>query len=194
MRFHRLHAALLCSAALHGALLALPPAPAKPVPAVVRLEARLRPPPATPAQRQEAPPEAKPTPPEPEQKAPPAKPQKPPKPEKPSPAKPAPVRFKEPPATFNGYPVLSGGAARYALNQLGRQPLYPQEAIDLGLQGEVLLLLFLDGAGNVLAARVERSSGHALLDQAAAKAARQLKALPEGVARETILPVRFRLD
>ena len=58
----------------------------------------------------------------------------------------------------------------------------------------MLLLLFLDGAGNVLAARVERSSGHALLDQAAAKAARQLKALPEGVARETILPVRFRLD
>jgi len=200
IQFHRLHAALLCSAVLHGVLLAVPAAPAKPVPAVARLEARLRPPPATPAQRQEAPPEAKPAPPEPEQKEPPAKaqkPQKPPKPpkaEKPSPAKPAPVRFKEPPATFNGYPVLSGGAARYALNQLGRQPLYPQEAIDLGLQGEVLLLLFLDGAGNVLAARVERSSGHALLDQAAAKAARQLKALPEGAARETILPVRFRLD
>jgi len=58
----------------------------------------------------------------------------------------------------------------------------------------VLLLLFLDANGNVQAARVERSSGQPLLDQAAVGAARQLKALPEGAPREAILPVRFKLD
>jgi len=138
----------------------------------------MQPPPEQPAAKQ-----AKPSKPEPPRKA------------KPEPKeKPAPARFKEPPASFNGYPVLTGSAAKAAFSQLARQPLYPAEAIARGLQGEVLLLLFLDGAGNVMAARVERSSGQPILDQAAVTAARQLKALPEGAARETILPVRFRLD
>ncbi len=186
MRFHRFHAALLCSLALHAA--ALPAAPAR---AAAPLQARLRPPPLTPAAQE-------PPPPPPREEAPPPPPEKPasakPKPEKKTPAKPAPARFKEPPASFNGYPVLAGNAARSAFSQLARQPLYPPEAIARGLQGEVLLLLFLDANGNVQAARVERSSGQPLLDQAAVGAARQLKALPEGAPREAILPVRFKLD
>lgn len=191
MRFHRFHAALLCSLALHAAALLLLPPPAAPARAAVPLQARLRPPPVTPAAQEPLPPppreEAAPPPPE---KTATAKP----KPEKKAPAKPAPARFKEPPASFNGYPVLAGNAARSAFSQLARQPLYPPEAIARGLQGEVLLLLFLDANGNVQAARVERSSGQPLLDQAAVGAARQLKALPEGAPREAILPVRFKLD
>lgn len=181
----RLFAALLSSLAIHGALL-LAARPSRPLPAQPRLEARLKlreqP---TPAQETVAPREAPPEP------VPAAK--KPPRPQ-PRQEIPQPARFKEPPASINGYPVLRGSAARNALSQLARQPLYPPEAISRGLQGEVLLLLLLDGEGNVLAARVEQSSGHPLLDQAAVQAARQLKALPEGAPRETILPVRFRLD
>lgn len=192
MRFHRFHAALLCSLALHAAALLLLPPPATAARAAVPLQARLRPPPLTPAAQE--PPPAPPR----EEAAPPPPPEKPasakPKPEKKAPAKPAPARFKEPPASFNGYPVLAGNAARSAFSQLARQPLYPPEAIARGLQGEVLLLLFLDANGNVQAARVERSSGQPLLDQAAVGAARQLKALPEGAPREAILPVRFKLD
>lgn len=191
MRFHRFHAALLCSLALHAAALLLLPPPAAPARAAVPLQARLRPPPLTPAAQE-------PPPPPPREEAAPPPPEKPatakPKPEKKASAKPAPARFKEPPASFNGYPVLAGNAARSAFSQLARQPLYPPEAIARGLQGEVLLLLFLDANGNVQAARVERSSGQLLLDQAAVGAARQLKALPEGAPREAILPVRFKLD
>jgi len=192
MRFHRFHAALLCSLALHAAALLLLPPPAAPARAAVPLQAHLRPPPVTPAAQEPLPPPPR------EEAAPPPPPEKPasakPKPEKKAPAKPAPTRFKEPPASFNGYPVLAGNAARSAFSQLARQTLYPPEAIARGLQGEVLLLLFLDANGNVQAARVERSSGQPLLDQAAVGAARQLKALPEGAPREAILPVRFKLD
>lgn len=186
MRFLRLSAALLLSLACHAGFLGLIPSPAGARAAAPRLEARLQPPPATPA-AQEPPPAPATT------QAPPVRQAEPPAPRKAAP-KPAPARFRQPPASFNGYPVLAGAAARSAFSQLARQPLYPQEAIARGLQGEVLLLLFLDGAGNVLAARVERSSGQPLLDQAAVAAARQLKALPEGAPREAILPVYFRLD
>ncbi len=55
------------------------------------------------------------------------------------------------------------------------------------------MLLVLDASGNAIAARLEASSGHALLDDAAVRAARTLHALPESMPREALLPVRFRL-
>ena len=70
---------------------------------------------------------------------------------------------------------------------------YPPEAIERGLEGEALVLLFLDEAGNAIAARIEASSGHAILDAAAVRAARTLKSLPASAPREALLPVRFRL-
>jgi protein TonB len=70
---------------------------------------------------------------------------------------------------------------------------YPPEAIERGLQGEALVLIFLDETGNAIAARIETSSGHALLDEAALRAARLLRALPASAPREALLPVRFRL-
>ena len=57
----------------------------------------------------------------------------------------------------------------------------------------MLVLLFLDASGNAIAARLEASSGHALLDDAAVRAARTLRALPDSAPREALLPVRFRL-
>ncbi|MCL2524057.1 MAG: energy transducer TonB [Betaproteobacteria bacterium] len=70
---------------------------------------------------------------------------------------------------------------------------YPAEAIARGLQGEVLVRLLLTPDGSVEAARVEESSGHRLLDDAALKAVRALRALPADAPRETLLPVIFRL-
>ena len=91
---------------------------------------------------------------------------------------------------------LAGEAARSAHAQLSRALLYPREAIEQGIEGEATVLLFLDESGNAIAARLEASSGHALLDDAAVRAARGLRALPVpsgGAPREALLPVRFRL-
>lgn len=102
--------------------------------------------------------------------------------------RPEPVRAAPP-----GLQVLSGVAARRASEQIARELFYPVEAVEKGLEGEVLVLLFLDAGGNALAARVEASSGHPILDEAAVRAARTLKSLPAEAPREALVPVRFRL-
>jgi protein TonB len=89
--------------------------------------------------------------------------------------------------------VLAGEAARQANAQMAQELLYPPEAIARGLEGQALVLLFLDASGNAIAARLEASSGHALLDAAAVRAARTLHSLPDSAPREALLPVRFRL-
>jgi protein TonB len=78
--------------------------------------------------------------------------------------------------------------------QQQRGDFYPAEAIARGLQGEVVVLLLLGPDGSVVAARVEQGSGHRLLDDAALNAVRSLRSLPADAPRETLLPVRFRLD
>lgn len=91
-------------------------------------------------------------------------------------------------------PVMTRGRQlQRAQGALARHLLYPPEAIAQGLEGEVVLLLMLDGAGRIIQADIARSSGHAILDQAALAAARQITALP-GNPPQTLLPVRFQLD
>lgn len=70
---------------------------------------------------------------------------------------------------------------------------YPAEAIARGLEGDVQVLLVLDESGKVVAARVEQSSGHALLDDAALKAVRSLSSIPADSPHDTLLWLRFRL-
>src|SRR5204863_2058163 len=48
----------------------------------------------------------------------------------------------------SGLPRLQGEAALKAGEQLRRELPYPAEAIARGLQGEALVLLFLDASGN----------------------------------------------
>jgi protein TonB len=55
-------------------------------------------------------------------------------------------------------------------------------------------LLIIDENGEVSAARVEQGSGYRILDDAALRAVRSLRSLPANTPRETLLPVRFRLD
>lgn len=89
--------------------------------------------------------------------------------------------------------LVRGRPLQRAQSALARHLLYPPEAIALGLEGEVILLLTMDERGRILSAGIARSSGHAMLDQAALAAARQITVLP-GNPRQTLLPVRFRLD
>lgn len=80
-----------------------------------------------------------------------------------------------------------------ARRQLAEHLYYPPEAVALGLEGEVRLLLTLAPDGAVIDATVAASSGHALLDQAAVRAARAMGRLIGADRREVILPVTFRL-
>ena len=80
-----------------------------------------------------------------------------------------------------------------AQQRLAAQVFYPAEAVKQGLEGEVRLLLLMDGKGKLLDVRVASSSGHALLDKAALDAARAAGTFA-GAGSELILPVIFRLS
>jgi protein TonB len=88
---------------------------------------------------------------------------------------------------------LKGRALDTALAALTREEFYPREAIERGWEGRVVLLLALDAAGRVTAIEVASSSGHAILDDAALRAATRITALPGG-RRQVLLPVEFRLE
>lgn len=83
---------------------------------------------------------------------------------------------------------------RQAERKLVEHLFYPPEAIARGLEGEVRLLLTLAADGQVLDVRIASSSGHDVLDQAAAKAANIMRRLPDTGVRELILPVEFKLQ
>lgn len=87
---------------------------------------------------------------------------------------------------------LQGNSLRRAQALLSEHLFYPPEAVTRGQEGEVILLLTLSDRGQLVSAVVARSSGHALLDQAALDAARRIGALP-GNPRQTLFPVSFRL-
>ena len=89
--------------------------------------------------------------------------------------------------------ALQGSALRRAQSALSEHLYYPPQAVALGLEGEVILLLTLADSGQLVSATIARSSGHALLDQAALDAAQRIGALP-GNPRQTLFPVSFRLQ
>jgi protein TonB len=118
----------------------------------------------------------------------------PPKPEAATPPKkPSPVEKPKP----SEKPAISKTWHQAIAQQLkklnDRQQYYPREAIAQGLQGEVLVLVIIDENGNITAARVEESSGHKILDEAALRNVRSIRSLPADAPREAVLPLRFRL-
>lgn len=88
---------------------------------------------------------------------------------------------------------LQGSALRHAQASLSEHLYYPPQAIQQGLEGEVILLLQLAEDGRLVSASIARSSGHALLDHAALEAARRINVLP-GSPRQSLFPVNFRLE
>lgn len=75
---------------------------------------------------------------------------------------------------------------------------YPEQLWDAGVEGETILRLFVNEAGNVDTTRVERPSGHAEFDSAAVAGAPDLRFEPatrdeEPVGVWVLLPVQFEL-
>jgi TonB family protein len=70
---------------------------------------------------------------------------------------------------------------------------YPPEAIARGIEGETILMLRYRPDGTLLDAKIARSSGHAILDQAALRAVRATQRTSDG-AREILFPVTFALQ
>lgn len=94
-------------------------------------------------------------------------------------------------------PVAKNMAKRdlqIAQRKLSETQFYPPEAVAREIEGEVRLILKLSGSGAVEDVSVAASSGHAILDNAAVRAAYAMGKLTGVSARELILPVIFRLE
>jgi protein TonB len=97
-----------------------------------------------------------------------------------------------PPRKTDG--VAAQASIHAAQRKLSAYQFYPAEAAARGLEGEVRLLLTLDKNGDLVDIRVASSSGHAILDEAAVRAAEAMHNVPNAAAMEMILPVVFRLE
>ena len=177
----RLTLAFALSLAVHGAALLpdflkrLPATPPKPpLQAMLRLPPAPEPLPAEPLLKntldeEVAPKEVEPPPPPP-----------PPKPVEPAP-KPVPKNTQK-------------RDVQIAQRKLSEQQFYPPEAIARNIEGEVRLIIKLAENGTVDDVAIAASSGHAILDNAAIRAAYAMGALTGVTSRELILPVVFRLE
>jgi periplasmic protein TonB len=81
-----------------------------------------------------------------------------------------------------------------AQRKLSQHLFYPAEAVARGLEGEVRLILKLSPGGAIDDVLVAASSGHAVLDNAAIRAAYAMGEISGVSGRELILPVIFRLQ
>ena len=74
------------------------------------------------------------------------------------------------------------------------QLLYPPEALALGLEGEPVLLVEVDGVSRIIAVSIGSSSGHAILDEAAVKKVWALGRLEGHRSKTLLFPVKFKLQ
>ncbi len=91
-------------------------------------------------------------------------------------------------------PASAKQAVKAAQKKLSQHLYYPPEAVRLGIEGEVRLLVTLAADGRIADVVVAASSGHPILDHAAVKAVYAMGALGGTEVRELILPVIFRLQ
>lgn len=115
-----------------------------------------------------------------------------PKPE-PKPPKPKPEPRPQPTPKPN-LAKAEKSQVQAAQQKIAKHLYYPSEAIARGLEGEVRLLLLLGGEGAIADVQIAASSGHAILDNAAIKAAYAMGRLSGVAGKEMILPVIFRLQ
>lgn len=78
-------------------------------------------------------------------------------------------------------------------------PEYPDSARDNGIEGDVLVGLYLDSIGTIMEVKITRSSGSDLLDQVAIEAAWNSLWTPaqrngEGISVWTTVSYKFELD
>jgi protein TonB len=117
--------------------------------------------------------------------------------EEPEPPEPVAPPTRPPAPTISPKPLpprpLKGRALNTAMAALVKEDFYPREAIERGIEGDVIVLLTLTASGGVADATVATSSGHAMLDAAALTAVRRIAGLPSA-QRQVLLPVQFRLN
>lgn len=78
-----------------------------------------------------------------------------------------------------------------------KNKIYPSRTRRMKIQGSVQVEITIDGAGNVTAARMNKSSGDASLDEAAVETARKAQSSgppPPGFARIIVMQIDFRLN
>lgn len=89
---------------------------------------------------------------------------------------------------------LSPNELRETLGRLSETMLFPPEALERGLEGEVTLLVQLGEGGRILDATIASGSGYKILDDAAVRAVLKLGTLgPASANKSILLPVRFRI-
>lgn len=89
---------------------------------------------------------------------------------------------------------LSPSELRETLGRLSETMLFPPEALERGLEGEVTVLVQLGEGGRILDASIASGSGHKILDDAAIRAVMKLGTLgPASANKSILLPVRFRI-
>ncbi len=114
----------------------------------------------------------------------------------PPPPLPVTVAAPQPPAPPPAPKVIPASAVQY----LGDPPVpeYPRLSIRAGETGRVMLRIYIDEAGLPRTVQVERSSGHARLDEAGAAAMKKARFKPytengQAVAGWAFVPARFRI-
>lgn len=89
---------------------------------------------------------------------------------------------------------LAPEALRETLGRLSEEMLYPAEALQRGLEGEVVILVELGENGRIVDASIASGSGHQVLDEAAVRAVRKIGTLgPSSANKAILLPVRFKI-
>jgi len=106
--------------------------------------------------------------------------------------KPVPRMTRPKPRAAPAKPRPRRGAVLRVVRRPGMRGHYPIEARRRGLEGTTLVLVRVAPSGQVVDARVQKSSGHASLDRAALRVARLYEFAP-GTPGRALLPVRFRL-
>jgi len=81
-----------------------------------------------------------------------------------------------------------------AQRKLSEHLYYPPDAVARGIEGEVRLILTVSESGRIRDVHVGVSSGHAILDNAAVRAAWAMGRVDWAHSGELILPVIFRLE
>jgi protein TonB len=94
-----------------------------------------------------------------------------------------------------GNPPDHGYAVKGFVERIDGRKVYPYPARKKGMQGTVRMLVRLDAGGDLLEARVLRSSGYAILDKAALSLVRQVVPYHHntGVVLEMEVPIRYTL-
>ena len=95
--------------------------------------------------------------------------------------------------------VLTEGIERSEVNyQSNPPPVYPQTAIARNLQGEMVVWVEVSTSGEPLQVRINHSSGHSILDEAALRAVWKWKFSPARLGQIAIksqvrIPIQFRI-